>query len=253
MQEKKSAPASRASTTPTVQRAASWKGQVRSDLRGASFSAGQAALQPQAPGLQLKEATEDVGAAAVAPEPAAQEGTAAQAAGGGATAAAAAAAETPVAITLGSNAVVSAAMIETLKDICRTAGITSASITSGRRTSTDQARIMYDNLETYGAAHQHALYGSGGDAVIDVYETEKAASKTETEIRAAMEAKITELGPSTVSKHCSDTHDVIDVDPNSVSNDTAFIAALATHQANGDITSYILPPADPAYHIVKAL
>lgn len=162
-------------------------------------------------------------------------------------------AKSPVTISVGSRAVVSAGMIETLKEICRTAGITSASITSGRRSTADQARIMYNNLQSQGVKKQKALYGAGGDAVIAVYEAEKKAKKTPEQIKAAMQAKIESYGATKISKHCSDTHDVIDVAPSSISKKKAFVSALATHKSNGDITSYILPPKDPAYHIVKSL
>ena len=46
-----------------------------------------------------------------------------------------------------------------LIDIMHRAGVASILITSTARTPADQARIMYDNIERYGVAHQKLLYG----------------------------------------------------------------------------------------------
>lgn len=150
-----------------------------------------------------------------------------------------------VTVTVGSNVVVSTNAINILKDILRAAGLTRATITSGRRTSDDQARIMYDNLQSKGVANQKALYGPNGDAVIDVYEAQKLAGASATAIKAAMKQKIDQLGCSSVSNHCS-TSDVFDVAPTSISNDGAFRTAVQNSSA---VKKYIFPPTDPAYHI----
>ena len=150
-----------------------------------------------------------------------------------------------VTVNVNSGVIVSANAINVLKDILRAAGLTSATITSGRRTSDDQTRIMYANLETYGVAHQKALYGSNGDAVIDVYAAQKLAGANETTIKAAMKQKIEQLGCYSVSNHCS-ANDVFDVAPSSISNDSAFRAAI---QSSSAVKKYIFPPTDPAYHI----
>ena len=87
--------------------------------------------------------------------------------------------------------------------------------------------------------------------MIDVYSTEKAAKKSATEIKASMQAKITALGPATVSKHCSDTHDVFDVAPSSISDKPAFEKSIKDAKTAGNIPNYIFPPDDPGYHIEK--
>lgn len=50
-------------------------------------------------------------------------------------------------------------------------------------------------------ATQKGIYANAGDQVIDVYAAGKKAGKAEADIISEMEAKINELGPSTVSKH----------------------------------------------------
>jgi len=82
--------------------------------------------------------------------------------------------------------------------------------------------------------------------VIAVYEVEKANGKTPEEIRAAMEAKITELGPATISKHCDKNNPAIDIHPNSLKNRSGFEAVLAANQGK---VSFVAPPNDPFYHL----
>ena len=90
-------------------------------------------------------------------------------------------AKAEVTINWGSEAdssTVGANSLEILKDVCRAAGVTSVTITSTARDATNQARVMYDNLESKGVAAQKALYGDNGDKVIDVYVDLKAKKKT---------------------------------------------------------------------------
>jgi len=152
-----------------------------------------------------------------------------------------------VTVELGPNAVVSQNAIAALKTILSSAGISSALITSGKRTSADQARIMYDNIVAHGAASQKALYGSAGDQVIDVYIAQNQAGASATQIRSAMQQKIDQIGCLNVSRHCS-TRDVIDVAPSSIpdNKEDAFRAAIRNSNA---VSHYIFPPADPAFHI----
>jgi len=42
-------------------------------------------------------------------------------------------------------------------------------VSSGKRTSEDQAKTMYDNAENKGVDSQKKLYGDNGKKVIDVY------------------------------------------------------------------------------------
>lgn len=108
---------------------------------------------------------------------------------------------------------------------------------------------MYDLLENNGSEYGYSLYGSNGDQVIDVYVTGQTNGDVRDTIEADMQAKISELGPSNVSLHCSDTHDVFDVAPSSISDEDAFREALDAALTSGDIDRYIPPPEDPAYHI----
>jgi hypothetical protein len=133
-------------------------------------------------------------------------------------------------------------------DILKAAGIESATITSTTRTPGDQARVMYDNIVANGVASQKALYAATGDQVIAVYEKLHAEKKTESEIVDAMKAKIVELGPSNVSKHCADPSqlNVVDIAPSSIKDRAAFEKAV---EADKRVVGFLKPPQDPAYHL----
>lgn len=124
-------------------------------------------------------------------------------------------------VTVRPPAVVSDTAVTKLKRILRAANLTSATITSGRRTAADQARIMEENLHN----GVRINYAAAGDAVTAVYDRLRAEGKSRAEIRAAMEAEINRQGCSNVSKHCT-TQDVIDVSPGSISNRSAFESAV---------------------------
>jgi hypothetical protein len=147
------------------------------------------------------------------------------------------------------SSTVTANSLEILKDVCRAAGVTSVTITSTSRDATNQARVMYDNLESKGVAAQKALYGDYGVKVIDVYVDLKAKKKTADEIRAGMKDKIDELGCTNVSKHCSDPKvlEVFDVGPSSIpaAKLEAFQKAAETEAR---ISNYIRTPRDPGCH-----
>ncbi len=147
--------------------------------------------------------------------------------------------------------IVSSGAVNVLKGILRAACISSATISSGWRDPANQARVMYDNLESRGVADQRALYGSYGDQVIDVYEAQKAAGKTPTEIKSAMEQKIIQVGPGHVSAHSDTAHNTFDVAPTSIpdAKKSAFVSAINAALSAGTIHKRILPPNDPAYHI----
>jgi hypothetical protein len=139
--------------------------------------------------------------------------------------------------------------VRVLKTILRDAGLTSATVTSGRRSSQDQARIMYELIERNGVSYAKNLYGSNGDKVIDVYVAGKGAGKSSTEIKLAMESKIKQLGCHNVSHHCSDEYDVFDVGPSSIADPAAFRRALDAAVRNRAIEMYLSPPQDPAFHV----
>ena len=133
---------------------------------------------------------------------------------------------------------------EILRRILTASGNTSARITSVERTPADQARVMYENIAAHGVEAQKNLYAEPGREVIDVFASMAGSPKDE--VIAAMLAKIEELGPERVSKHCSTSRWVFDVAPSSLENPAAFSAALKT--AAG-VDRYFEPPRDPAFHI----
>jgi GH24 family phage-related lysozyme (muramidase)/murein DD-endopeptidase MepM/ murein hydrolase activator NlpD len=158
-----------------------------------------------------------------------------------------------ITVSFGPNAnasVVSDYTLQVLKECLAAAGETSAQISSTSRTPADQARAMYNNIVARGVASQKALYGRGGDQVIDVYVASRAAGKDRAEILADMTAAIQRIGPSRVSNHCADPAvlGVIDVAPSSVQNKARFVAAV---EADPRVSNFLHPgnSNDPAYHI----
>jgi hypothetical protein len=135
-----------------------------------------------------------------------------------------------------------------LKDTLRTAQLTEALISSTSRNPADQARVMYDNLERYGVEAQKKLYGRGGDRVIDVYAKEQAKGASPTDIKAAMEREIREIGPTSVSRHACDPNvlNVFDVAPSSIKNHRAFEIAVKGEKR---VKTFLVPPVDPGYHL----
>jgi hypothetical protein len=138
--------------------------------------------------------------------------------------------------------------LKVLEDILGKAGLTSCTISSTARTPTDQARVMFNNIKSTSVAAQKKLYAAAGDLVIDAYEKARKAGKTPTEIKAAMEAKIIEIGPTKVSHHASDPSIlcVFDVAPSSIGKKAAFEKAV---RADKRVTKFITPPDDPGYHL----
>jgi hypothetical protein len=156
-------------------------------------------------------------------------------------------------VTVPSGVLISDNAVRVLKDILRAAGLTRATVTSGRRTPYDQARIMYELIERHGVSYAKDLYGGSGDQVIDAYAAAKAAGRNATDIKAAMLAKVNQIGCHNVSHHCSDSYDVFDVAPSTIDNDAAFRRALDAALASGAIQMVLSPPKDPAFHIEIAL
>ena len=157
----------------------------------------------------------------------------------------------PVQIKFGPKAVkqnVTNFSLKVLEDIMQKAGISSALITSTARTPADQARVMFNNIVTTSVAAQKKLYAAAGDAVIDEYVKAKKAGKTPVEIKAAMEAKINELGPTKISHHAADPSVlcVFDVAPSSIAKKAAFEKAV---RADRRVKKFITPPDDPGYHL----
>ena len=133
-----------------------------------------------------------------------------------------------------------------LKGILKTAGLAAATVTSAHRTPEEQARVMYDNCVSKGAAYNHALYCTAGDRIVEVFEANRDQPR-DTVIRLMTE-KIEEIGPSNVSMHMSDTHYTFDVAPRSIPEEKhpAFVAAVLGNKA---VSKLLQPPRDPAFHL----
>lgn len=154
-------------------------------------------------------------------------------------------------IKFGTNAKpesVTAYSLKVLEDILKAADLNSCTISSTARTPKDQARVMYNNIVATGVAAQKKLYAAAGDAVIDEYLRAKAGNKSSTEIKAAMEAKINQLGPAKVSHHAADPKVlcVFDVAPSSIGSKQSFEKAV---RAEKRVSKFLLPPQDPGYHL----
>ncbi|HKO58835.1 MAG TPA: hypothetical protein VJ276_23410 [Thermoanaerobaculia bacterium] len=139
--------------------------------------------------------------------------------------------------------------LSVLRDLMRTADVARLTITSTQRSPQDQARVMFDNIERDGVARQKALYKPAGQSVIDAYAAAKAAGKSAADIKAAMVARIMEIGPEKVSRHAADPKvlNVFDISPASVANQAEFVDAAR----NDGRVAKVLTPAenDPAFHL----
>lgn len=117
---------------------------------------------------------------------------------------------------------------QVLKRLLRYSGEASALITSTYRSAHDQARAMYDDLESPPATpYKH------GKKVIDEYDRLKSASATRDETIAGMEAVIVDIGAEKISHHCGDYQrlGVVDIAPSSIQNATRFIATVSAERA----------------------
>lgn len=156
-------------------------------------------------------------------------------------------------IAFGPNAnaaVVSAPMLDVVKDGLRAAGQSSAIVTSTARTPADQARAMFQNLinpanpVAVNVANQLELYKPPGDSVINEFVAEtqgmtlQQIQQNAQTIRAAMEQEILNQGPQNVSRHCADPNQVSVVDVSAASfnasNTPLFIAAV-----EGEVKTFI--------------
>lgn len=137
---------------------------------------------------------------------------------------------------------------QVLTSILQKAGLSRVVITSTSRNASEQARVMFQNLEKFGVAHQKKLYGPSGDQVIEVYRKAKAAGKPALTIRELMKQEILRIGPTRVSRHASDPKvlNVFDVAPSSVANHAAFEKAV---RAEPRVKKFLIPPNDPGYHL----
>jgi hypothetical protein len=157
----------------------------------------------------------------------------------------------PEEIVFGPNAKssdVTAYSLSVLRDIMGVANVAKLVISSTQRLPADQARVMFNNLETQGVEAQRKLYKPPGQAVIDVFVAGKAAKKSADAIKAEMTAKIIALGPTNVSHHAADPKilNVFDVAPSSVANVDAFQTAA---KSDARVSKFLTPPNDPGLHL----
>jgi hypothetical protein len=197
--------------------------------------------------------------AAPAPAPKAKAPAKPKDEGGAATKLAPLPASASVTVSWGKRArqdVVAASSLDVIRDVLRASGLSKATITSTARTAEDQARAMYQNLvgsgKGQGVKAQHVLYGPAGDAVIDTFVELRDKGLDAAAIQDGMRAKIEELGPAKVSRHCADPSklNVIDVGPNSLGGadaQAAFVAA-AQQEEGGRVSKFIPYPKDPGDH-----
>ena len=133
--------------------------------------------------------------------------------------------------------------ISILKDVGRASNNNDIYITSTARTPHDQARIMFDNCER-DLQEQRNTYLESGQKVIDVYVTN--VNKTRNQVIGLMEAKINELGPTTVSKHCANPNviNVFDVPISRLINPNDFLTEI---QKRTEVDQVLIENA--VYHI----
>lgn len=127
-------------------------------------------------------------------------------------------------------------------------------ITSTIRSSEDQARIMFDNLQ----AGKSAKYGETGTAVVATYNERIKAGSNRSEIKSAMTEVIQQYADNgrLVSNHQDDPNklNVFDVAPSSVNKNlvSTWHDALNTATSRKSIDKYYGPNTktfDPAYHL----
>ncbi|MBI2769251.1 MAG: hypothetical protein HYX47_06495 [Burkholderiales bacterium] len=141
---------------------------------------------------------------------------------------------------------------QVILDILASAGVASCLVTSTVRNPAEQALAMYTNIEGSSVEKQKGLYGANGRKVIDEYVALKQAGKGKAAILAGMTAKINQLGPANVSRHCGDHTrlNVIDISPKSVSPRERFVFEVEKAEAQGRVAKFLSPSnGDPAYHL----
>ncbi len=145
---------------------------------------------------------------------------------------------------------VSAYSRKVLLDIMKASGVAQITITSTARSAHDQARIMYENIERHGVAHQKKLYGSYGDKVINEYSALKSNGKSKTDIISGLTTKINSLGPRNVSRHAGNPNklNVVDIAPSGINLAVRKKFELTVNN-DSRVSNFLMPPKDPAYHL----
>lgn len=155
-------------------------------------------------------------------------------------------------VDFGANAnpaVISAAMLDAVRDGARQAGQAAFRINSTARGPHDQARAMFTNLTNpanttaQNITNQHNIYAPAGDAVIDSFAvatqgmTPAQIQANRPQIEAGMEAEINQQGCPNVTRHCADPAQISVVDVSAgafnANNGPLFFTAVSarvTHQ-----------------------
>jgi hypothetical protein len=138
-----------------------------------------------------------------------------------------------------------------LQDIMRRAGVRRIVISSTARDAANQARVMKENIEKDGVRSQRGLYKEAGQKVIDVYEREKTAGRSNAEIEGAMRQEIERQGPGNVSRHSGDpaVRNVVDIDPRSLGGRVEDFIDAAKSDSRVDGRRILRPPKDPGIHL----
>ncbi len=148
---------------------------------------------------------------------------------------------------------ISESSIKLLKEMAKNSNNTKIHITSTVRTPRKQAQIMYSYIVSEGLQNQYTLYGPNGDKVIDVYVKNKKLNKSKDEIINAMEAKIKELGPDNVSRHCGNhsKRNVFDIsyNPTKLANAKSFLQQINLKVKDKSISKFIDEKKRNCYHI----
>ena len=112
---------------------------------------------------------------------------------------------------------------------------------------------MYSYIVSEGLQNQYTLYGPNGDKVIDAYVKNKKLNKSKDEIVNAMEAKIKELGPDNVSRHCGNhsKRNVFDIsyNPTKLANAKSFLQQINLKVKDKSISKFIDEKKRNCYHI----
>jgi hypothetical protein len=140
--------------------------------------------------------------------------------------------------------------IQVLKEICSKACIFSVEISSGIRSADSQAKAMYDNAQAKGVDSQRALYGPGGNKVLDAYQQGVKNGDAPATIQANM-TKVVEDNASSFHHVARDPNlSVFDVAPSSIANSNQGAKGRLVKEAQSDnrIERFFQPPNDPGYH-----
>ncbi|MEZ4808080.1 MAG: hypothetical protein R2815_11515 [Flavobacteriales bacterium] len=149
---------------------------------------------------------------------------------------------------------VTAQAIELLKILGAASGNGRIEVSRMASSPYDQARVMYNNCNRTGTAKQYKVYGQHSDMVIAEYEKSVKVGKDKAGVIDAMYAKIKELGPSNVTKHCVDTSfvNVLDIPFASISDKNEFRKTLKSYRPY-PVSDYHDEPQNNCFHIEKKL